>query len=59
MKQVQEAENETKLVKALSLDGFIVECVKKCGITVLEWLVRLLIWSSTNMLVWCMYSEVK
>ena len=28
--------------KALVLDGFPVECLKKCSVAVLEWLVRLL-----------------
>ena len=28
--------------KAPGLDGFPVECLKKCGMAVLEWLVRLL-----------------
>ena len=34
--------NEMKSGKAPGLDGFPVECLKKGGITVLEWLVRLL-----------------
>ena len=29
--------------KALALDGFLVECLNKGGMAVLEWLVRLLI----------------
>ena len=42
MKEVWEAVNEVKSGKAPELDGFPVECLKKCGIGVLEWLVRLL-----------------
>ena len=38
---VREAVNEIKSGKAPGLDGFIVECLKKCGMAVLEWLVRL------------------
>ena len=34
--------NETKSGKASGLDGFPVECLKKGGMAVLEWLVRLL-----------------
>ena len=34
--------NEMRSGKAPGLDGFPVECVKKGGIAVLEWLVRLL-----------------
>ena len=34
--------NEMKSRKAPGLDGFPVECLKKGGIAVLEWLVRLL-----------------
>ena len=37
-----EAVNEMKSFKAPGLDGFPVECLKKCGMAVLEWLVRLL-----------------
>ena len=29
-----------KFSKARGLDGFPVECLKKCGMAVLEWLVR-------------------
>ena len=39
---VREAVNEMRSGKAPGLDGFPVECVKKGGIAVLEWLVRLL-----------------
>ena len=39
---VWEAVNEMKSGKAPGLDGFQVECLKKCGMAVLEWLVRLL-----------------
>ena len=37
-----EAVNEIKSGKAPGLDGFPVECLKKGGTPVLEWLVRLL-----------------
>ena len=37
-----EAVNEMKSGKAPGLDGFLVECLKKGGMAVLEWLVRLL-----------------
>ena len=63
---------EIKAGKAPGLDGFPVECLKKGGIVVLEWLVRLLNvcfdvgvvprdWrgacgGSTYGLAWCMYS---
>ena len=40
--EVREAVNEIKSGKAPGLDGFPVECLKKCGMAVLEWLVRLL-----------------
>ena len=40
--EVREAVNEMKSGKAPGLDGFSVECVKKGGMAVLEWLVRLL-----------------
>ena len=40
--EVREAVNETKSGKAPGLDGFPVECLKKGGMAVLEWLVRLL-----------------
>ena len=40
--EVREAVNEMKLGKAPGLDGFPVGCLKKNGIAVLEWLVRLL-----------------
>ena len=42
MEKVAEAVNEMKSGKALGLDGFPVECLKKGGMAVLEWLVRLL-----------------
>ena len=34
--------NEMKSGKAPGLDGILVECLKKGGMAVLEWLVRLL-----------------
>ena len=40
--EVGEAVNEMKSGKTLGLDGFLVECLKKDGLAVLEWLVRLL-----------------
>ena len=40
--EVREAVNEMKSGKAPGLDGFQVECLKKGGMAVLEWLVRLL-----------------
>ena len=42
MEKVREAVNEMRSGKAPGLDGFLVECVKKDGMAVLEWLVRLL-----------------
>ena len=42
MKEVGEAANEMKSGKAPGLDGFPVEYLKKGGMAVLEWLVRLL-----------------
>ena len=36
-----EAVNEMRSGKAPGLDGFPVECLKKGGMAVLEWLVRL------------------
>ena len=42
LEEVLEAVNEMKSGKAPGLDGFPVECVKKGGMAVLEWLVRLL-----------------
>ena len=42
LEEVREAVNEMKSGKAPGLDGFPVECLKKGGIAVLEWLVRLL-----------------
>ena len=42
MEEVREAVNEMKSGKAPRLDGFPVECLKKAGMAVLEWLVRLL-----------------
>ena len=41
--EVGEAVNEMKSGKAAGMDGFPVECLKKGGMAVLEWLVRLLI----------------
>ena len=40
--EVGEVVNEMKSDKAPELDGFPVECLKKCGTTMLEWLVKLL-----------------
>ena len=40
--EVREAVNEMKSGKAPMLDGFPVECLKKGGMAVLEWLVKLL-----------------
>ena len=40
--EVRQAVNEMKSGKAIGLDGFPVECLKKSGMAVLEWLVRLL-----------------
>ena len=42
LEEVGEAVNEVKSGKAPMLDGFPVECLKKGGMAVLEWLVRLL-----------------
>ena len=42
LEEVGEAVNEMKSGKAPGLDGFPVECLKKGGMAVLEWLVRLL-----------------
>ena len=42
LEEVGEAVNEMKSGTAPGLDGFPVECLKKGGIAVLEWLVRLL-----------------
>ena len=42
MEEVGEAVNEMKSGKAPGLDGVPAECLKKGGIAVLEWLVRLL-----------------
>ena len=40
--EVREAVNETKSDKAPGLDRFSLECLKKGGTAVLEWLIRLL-----------------
>ena len=40
--EVREAVNEMESGKAPGLDGFPVECLKKGGLEVLDWLVRLL-----------------
>ena len=42
LNEVGEAVNEMKSDKATGLDGFPVECLKKVGMAVLEWLFRLL-----------------
>ena len=39
--EVRETVNEVKSGKASGLDGFPVECLKKCGMAVLKWLARL------------------
>ena len=44
--EIREAVNEMKSVKAPGVDGFPVECLKKNGMAMLEWLVRLLSISS-------------
>ena len=60
--EVREAVNEMKSGKAPGLDGFPVECLKKGGTAVLEWVVRLLNLSFDmgvlylSGLSWCMYS---
>ena len=41
LEEVGEAVNEIKSGKAAGLDGFPVECLKKGGMAVLSWLVRL------------------
>ena len=42
LEEVREAVNEMRSGKVPGLDGFSVECLKKGGMAVLEWLVRLL-----------------
>ena len=42
LEEVMEAVNEMKSRKAPGLDEFPMECLKKGGMAVLEWLVRLL-----------------
>ena len=42
MEEIREAMNEMKSDKAPGVDGFPVECLKKNGMAMLEWLVRLL-----------------
>ena len=42
LEEVREAVNEMKSGKTPVLDGFLLECLKKGGVAVLEWLVRLL-----------------
>ena len=53
--EVREAVNEIKSGKVPLLDGFPVECLKKGGMAVLEWLVRLLNVSFTYGQAFCMY----
>ena len=57
--EVGEAVNEMKSGKAPGLDGFPVECLKKGGMAVLEWLVRLKLkfqyGGCTYRLAWCLY----
>ena len=45
LEEVKEAVNEMKYCEAPELDGFLVECLKKDRMAVLEWLVRLLNYS--------------
>ena len=40
LEEVGETVNEMKSGKATWLDEFQVECLKNCGMAVLEWLVR-------------------
>ena len=42
LEELEQAGNEMKSGKAPTLDGLPVECLKKGGMAVLEWLVRLL-----------------
>ena len=42
LEEVREALNEIKSGKASGLDGFPVDCLKKGGMAVMEYLVRLL-----------------
>ena len=42
LEEVEEAVKEMRSGKAPGLEGFPVECLKKGGMAVLEWLVRLL-----------------
>ena len=62
MEEVGETVNEIKSGKAPGLDGFPMECLKKGGMAVLEWLVRLLnlilIWGCTYGLAWCLYGAL-
>ena len=51
LEEVGEAVNEIKSSKASGLDGFPVKYLKKGGMAVLEWLVRLL----NLILIWCLY----
>ena len=53
LEEVREAVNVMKSVKAIGLDGFPVECLKKCGMAVLKWLVRLL---NGQVLIWRLYT---
>ena len=53
LEEEREAVNEMKSGKAPGLDGFPVECLKKGGMVVLEWLVRLLNLSfNTRLYLW-------
>ena len=61
LEEVREAVNEMKSGKAPGLDGFPVECLKKGGMAVLEYLVRLVNLSFdmgvlSYRLAWCLYS---
>ena len=51
LEEVGESVNEIKSGKASGLDGFPVECLKKGGMAMLEWLVRL----SNLSLIWGLY----
>ena len=49
LEEVGEAVNEMKSGKAPGLDGFLLECLKKGGMVVLEWLVKVsLLWPGAS-----------
>ena len=60
LEEIRETVNEMKSGKAPGLNGFKVECLKKGGMAVLEWLLGLLVESFymgvTCGLAWCMDS---